>query len=131
MSRGVDVERFRPGSPPPVFRALFVGALIKRKGVHLLLEAWKKLNLPKAELWLAGHPHSELVPYLAGLPDSVKILGFSNRVEELYRECSLFVFPSECRGKCESYLRSGGVRFRHRSRRGNPEMWWSMERMGF
>ena len=48
MSRGVDVERFRPGSPPPVFRALFVGALIKRKGVHLLLEAWKKLRLPKA-----------------------------------------------------------------------------------
>jgi glycosyltransferase involved in cell wall biosynthesis len=102
MSRGVDVERFRPGSPPPVFRALFVGALIKRKGVHLLLEAWKKLSLPKAELWLAGHPHGELVPYLSGLPDSVKILGFSNRVEELYRQCSLFVFPSECEGSAKA-----------------------------
>ncbi len=102
MSRGVDVERFRPGSPPPVFRALFVGALIKRKGVHLLLEAWKKLNLPKAELWLAGHPHDELTPYLAGLPDSVKILGFNNRVEELYRQCSLFVFPSECEGSAKA-----------------------------
>jgi glycosyltransferase involved in cell wall biosynthesis len=102
MSRGVDVERFRPGSPPPVFRALFVGALIKRKGVHLLLEAWKKLSLPKAELWLAGHPHGELMPYLAGLPDSVKILGFSNRVEELYRQCSLFVFPSECEGSAKA-----------------------------
>lgn len=102
MSRGVDVERFRPGSPPPVFRALFVGALIKRKGVHLLLEAWKKLGLPNAELWLAGHPHGELVPYLSGLPDSVKILGFSNRVEELYRQCSLFVFPSECEGSAKA-----------------------------
>ena len=102
MSRGVDVERFRPGSPPPVFRALFVGALIKRKGVHLLLEAWKKLSLPKAELWLAGHPHGELVPYLAGLPDSVKVLGFSSRVEELYRQCSLFVFPSECEGSAKA-----------------------------
>jgi glycosyltransferase involved in cell wall biosynthesis len=102
MSRGVDVERFRPGSPPPVFRALFVGALIKRKGVHLLLEAWKKLSLPNAELWLAGHPHGELVPYLSGLPDSVKILGFSNRVEELYRQCSLFVFPSECEGSAKA-----------------------------
>jgi glycosyltransferase involved in cell wall biosynthesis len=102
MSRGVDVERFRPGSPPPVFRALFVGALIKRKGVHLLLEAWKKLSLPNAELWLAGHPHGELVPYLSGLPDSVKILGFSSRVEELYRQCSLFVFPSECEGSAKA-----------------------------
>jgi glycosyltransferase involved in cell wall biosynthesis len=102
MSRGVDVERFRPGTSPSVFRALFVGALIKRKGVHLLLEAWKKLNLPKAELWLAGHPHSELAPYLEGLPDSVKILGFNRRVEELYRQCSIFVFPSECEGSAKA-----------------------------
>jgi glycosyltransferase involved in cell wall biosynthesis len=102
MSRGVDVDRFRPGTPPSVFRALFVGALIKRKGVHLLLEAWKKLALPSAELWLAGHPHSEIAPYLQGLPDSVKILGFNNRVEDLYRQCSVFVFPSECEGSAKA-----------------------------
>ncbi len=102
MSRGVDVDRFRPGIPPRVFRALFVGALIRRKGVHLLLEAWKKLALPNAELWLAGHPHGEIEPYLQGLPGSVKILGFTNRVEELYRQCSVFVFPSECEGSAKS-----------------------------
>ncbi len=102
MSRGVDTERFRPGTPPPVFRALFVGALIKRKGVHLLLEAWKKLALPRAELWLAGHPHAEIEPYLTGLPESVKILGFDNRVEDLYRQCSVFVFPSECEGSAKA-----------------------------
>jgi len=102
MARGVDVERFRPGTAPPVFRALFVGALIKRKGVPVLLEAWKKLNLSRAELWLAGHPHGELAPYMKGLPDSVKILGFNSRVEELYRQCSIFVFPSECEGSAKS-----------------------------
>jgi glycosyltransferase involved in cell wall biosynthesis len=102
MARGVDVERFKPGTPPAVFRALFVGALIKRKGVHLLLQAWKRLSLPRAELWLAGHPHAELSPYLVGLPDSVKILGFSGRVEELYRRCSVFVFPSECEGSAKA-----------------------------
>jgi glycosyltransferase involved in cell wall biosynthesis len=102
MSRGVDVDRFRPGIPPPVFRALFVGALIRRKGVHLLLEAWKKLALPSAELWLVGHPHGEIEPYLQGLPGSVKILGFNHRVEELYRQCSVFVFPSECEGSAKS-----------------------------
>jgi len=102
MSRGVDVDRFRPGTSPPVFRALFVGALIRRKGVHLLLEAWKKLALPAAELWLAGHPHPEIEPYLRGLPDSVKVLGFNNRVEELYRQCSIFVFPSECEGSAKA-----------------------------
>ena len=102
MARGVDVDRFKPGPAPPVFRALFVGALIKRKGVHLLLEAWKKLSLPRAELWLAGHPHGELSPYLGDLPDSVKILGFSGRVEELFRQCSIFVFPSECEGSAKA-----------------------------
>src|SRR5205085_1120034 len=36
--RGVDVERFRPAAKTPEkFIALFVGALIKRKGVHHLL----------------------------------------------------------------------------------------------
>ncbi|HEV3208886.1 MAG TPA: glycosyltransferase [Chthoniobacterales bacterium] len=102
MSRGVDVDRFRPGEKPSVFRALFVGALIKRKGVHLLLEAWKKLNLSRAELWLAGYPHAEMETYLKGLPASVKVLGFSKRVEKLYRASSVFVFPSECEGSAKA-----------------------------
>ena len=44
MPQGVDVNRFRPGEQPSLFRAVFVGALIKRKGVHTLIEAWKKLE---------------------------------------------------------------------------------------
>jgi glycosyltransferase involved in cell wall biosynthesis len=102
MSRGVNVERFHPGKRPENFRALFVGALIKRKGVHLLLEAWKKLKLPRAELWLAGHLHPEIEPYTKNLPGSVKILGFNHRVEELYRQSSVFVFPSECEGSAKA-----------------------------
>src|SRR5260370_17666674 len=102
MSRGVNVDRFHPGKRPQIFRALFVGALIKRKGVHLLLEAWKALNLRRAELWLAGYPHAEIEPYLKDLPGSVKILGFNERVEELYRQSSVFVFPSECEGSAKA-----------------------------
>jgi glycosyltransferase involved in cell wall biosynthesis len=102
MSRGVNIERFHPGKKPDDFRALFVGALIKRKGVHLLLDAWKALNLPRAELWLAGYPHPEIEPYLRGLPGSVRILGFNERVEELYRQSNVFVFPSECEGSAKA-----------------------------
>jgi len=100
-SRGVDVDRFHPGVKPSKFRALFVGALIQRKGVHLLLQAWKKLNLPNSELLLVGHPHPEMHPYLQSLPESVKLLGFHNKVEELYRECSVFLFPSELEGSAK------------------------------
>jgi len=100
-SRGVDIERFHPGAKPSRFRALFVGALIQRKGLHLLLQAWKKLNLPNSELLLVGHPHPEMQPYLQALPESVKLLGFHKKVEELYRECSVFIFPSELEGSAK------------------------------
>ena len=102
MSRGVNVDRFHPGKRPDTFRALFVGALIKRKGVHLLVEAWKKLQLPQAELWLVGYPHPEMEPYLRDLPGSIKILGFHRQVEELYRQGTVFVFPSECEGSAKA-----------------------------
>jgi glycosyltransferase involved in cell wall biosynthesis len=102
MSRGVDVQRFEPGESPPIFRALFVGALIKRKGVPLLLEAWKRLELKNAELWLAGHPHPEIKPVLENLPSSVKLLGFVKNIAEVYRACSVHIFPSELEGSAKS-----------------------------
>ena len=40
------------------------------------LEAWKKLKLPRAELWLAGYPHEEIKPYLVDLAANVRVLGF-------------------------------------------------------
>jgi glycosyltransferase involved in cell wall biosynthesis len=101
-SRGVDIERFTPGTKPSTFRALFVGALVQRKGVHILLEAWKKLNLPNSELLLVGHPHPEMQPYLQALPESVKLVGFQKKVEELYRECSVFIFPSALEGSAKA-----------------------------
>ncbi len=102
MSRGVDVERFRPGESPLVFRALFVGALIKRKGVPLLLEAWKRLGLENAELWLAGHAHAEIKPVLENLPGNVRLLGFVKDIAEVYRACSVHIFPSELEGSAKS-----------------------------
>ncbi len=96
---GADTEKFHPGEPPPLFRALFVGALIQRKGVHLLLEAWHRLNLPDAELVLVGHVHDEIKPFLARYGRSnVRVVGKTNRVEEHYRSATVHVFPSQCEG---------------------------------
>ncbi len=102
MPQGVDVNRFKPGSPPPLFRAVFVGALIKRKGVHTLIEAWKKLRLARAELWLAGHPHEEIKPYLVDLPSNVTVLGFRADVENIFRAASVHVFPSSLEGSAKT-----------------------------
>ncbi len=103
FSRGVDPLRFSPAERrPEKLRFLFVGALIKRKGVHVLLEAWKKLGLKNAELVLVGSLHSEIEPYLHEFKtDSVRLAGFAGSVEESYRSAHVHVFPSECEGSAK------------------------------
>ena len=102
LPRGTDTERFTPGAPPPKFRALFVGALIRRKGVHWLLEAWHRLALKDAELVLVGAVHDEIKPFLAqyASPD-IKLAGFVARPEDYYRESSVHIFPSSCEGSAK------------------------------
>ncbi len=101
--RGVDVARFTPSEKPPEkFTAVFVGALIKRKGVHHLLEVWRRLALKDAELVLVGAVHDEMRPYLAELAgENVRLPGFVARVEDCYRAASVHVFPSECEGSAK------------------------------
>ena len=106
VGRGVDIGRYQPAEKgPEVFRVIFVGALIKRKGVHLLLEAWKKLNLADAELVLVGSVHDEIKPALSEFAtSSVKVVGFTNSVQDELRRSAVFAFPSECEGFAKSTL---------------------------
>lgn len=102
LPRGVDVERFRPGKRPPIFRAIFSGALIERKGIHHLLEAWDRLNLKEAELWLVGAVHEEAKPHLAKFArENVKTIGFAQNPEEYLSQSTIHVFPSQCEGSAK------------------------------
>ena len=98
VARGVDPERYSPGTPPEKLRFIFAGALIKRKGVHHLLEAWKKLALRDAELVLVGSLHDGIKPFLQAAGSTARHLGFSSRLQDELRASSAFVFPSECEG---------------------------------
>ena len=101
--RGVDVSRFTPAEKPPEkFVAVFVGALIQRKGVHHLLEVWRRLALKGAELVLVGSVHDEMWPYLAEFAgENVKLPGFVARVEDCYHAASVHILPSECEGSAK------------------------------
>ncbi|MGH8095168.1 MAG: glycosyltransferase family 4 protein [Chthoniobacterales bacterium] len=102
LPRGVDVDRFTPGERPPHFRAVFSGALIERKGVHHLLEAWHRLALKEAELWLVGSVHEEMKPYLKKFGnESVKVIGFASEPEKYLRQSTVHVFPSQCEGSAK------------------------------
>jgi glycosyltransferase involved in cell wall biosynthesis len=103
LPRGVDVERFKPGTRPPIFRAIFSGALIKRKGIHHLLEAWHRLNLRDAELWLLGRIHDEAKPYLKQFGrENVRVLGFKRDLESYLNQGSVYVFPSRLEGSAKT-----------------------------
>jgi glycosyltransferase involved in cell wall biosynthesis len=102
LPRGVDVERFKPGVRPPIFRAVFSGALIERKGIHHLLEAWHRLDLKDAELWLVGSVHDEAKPHLKKYwRDNIKVIGFKRDVENYLSQGTVHVFPSQCEGSAK------------------------------
>jgi glycosyltransferase involved in cell wall biosynthesis len=99
---GVDLLRFHPSDSSRLHRPLrfiFVGSISARKGVPLLLEAWKALALKDAELWIVGPIAAHLRPLLPSLP-GLKFLGKRPHEElpGLLRQGDVFVFPSFCEG---------------------------------
>jgi glycosyltransferase involved in cell wall biosynthesis len=113
VARGVDPEHYTPATTPPDrFRLVFTGALIERKGVHHLLDAWEKLALPAkaAELVLLGQPHGEIKKRLARRkPPGVVVPGFISDVGSVLRSATAFVFPSECEGFAKATLEAAAT----------------------
>jgi glycosyltransferase involved in cell wall biosynthesis len=87
---------------PSIFRAIFSGALIERKGVHHLLEAWHRLNLKNAELWLLGSIHEEAKPHLKKFwRDNIRTIGFARDVEKYLSQATIHIFPSQLEGSAK------------------------------
>ncbi len=102
---GADLQRFRPPvRPRPAdgpLRVLYVGHINLRKGVHLLLETWRRAALSDAELLLVGPVVDDFGRrLLAELPPGARHLGVlePDRLAETMRECDLFVFLSLIEG---------------------------------
>lgn len=99
---GVDLRTFYPPLEPRTrqpLRFLFLGAISARKGVPLLLEAWRALALEDSELWLVGPitaTERSIIPTLPGL----KVMGKYpyEDLPDLLRQCDVLVFPSYCEG---------------------------------
>ena len=104
IPRAVDTDRFVPGpeSDEP-FRVLFVGQLCFRKGVHYLLEAWDRLKLDRAELWLVGNVHDEVRRLLGRYASrsSIRVFGHAPDPTKLFQQASVFVLPSIVEGSAK------------------------------
>jgi glycosyltransferase involved in cell wall biosynthesis len=100
VHQGVDHRSFTPSVEPPQrnpFRACYVGRVEIAKGVPYLLQAWKQLSLPNAELVMIGEVAPEIRSILRqfALPN-VRLTGVlsSEQVADWYRRSHLLVFPS-------------------------------------
>ena len=100
VTPGVDTEFFSPRPRPegrPLFRACFVGRVELAKGAGYLLQAWKRVALPNAELVLVGEVKPEMNSLLRTYADStLRTTGVlpPKELADRYRESDLFVFPS-------------------------------------
>jgi glycosyltransferase involved in cell wall biosynthesis len=89
-----------PRDSGDIFRALFVGTIGRRKGVDVLLEAWRKLALPRSELVVVGGATPSNAALLQNRPTSCRWVGIVTRRElpDLFGQCDVFVFPTRAEG---------------------------------
>jgi glycosyltransferase involved in cell wall biosynthesis len=96
---GVDTTTFTPRANLRVsgkFTVLFIGTIGMRKGVHYLLEAYRKAGLKDARLLLAGPVDPLFRPILRqyeGLFEEVGLIPHS-QVHKYYQMADVFILPS-------------------------------------
>jgi glycosyltransferase involved in cell wall biosynthesis len=115
---GVDSTTFRPDAPPSArilratkksFRFLFVGGTIHRKGIDVLLTAWKRAFKASDDVCLVikdfcrksayrGQTNEESVRKLAADPDAAEIVYVTedlgrDEIPGLYTACQALVHP--------------------------------------
>lgn len=106
---GVNLPSISISKVPDRFQALFVGSGIQRKGLHHLLLAWKRANLPKdSELILVCRILDPGLKTLISDTPKVRLLsGVSpQKLQYLYTTSSLFVLPSIVEGFGQVFLES-------------------------
>lgn len=139
IPNGVDLTRFKPiasteaqqavreqlGLDPAGEFILFVGSLIERKGVDVLVEAWGLIarKRPRAYLLLVGPTNKDmrnemLAPdFQAGIETTIARSGAADRViitgrvaniEAYYQAADVFVFPSRREGMGNVVLEAFG-----------------------
>ena len=79
-----------------IFRIVFCGGMMLRKGVHYLLKAFKELKLPNSELLLIGSMTDDMKPFFKTYDGLYRHIGPFPHLElyKYYSQGSVFVMPS-------------------------------------
>ena len=96
---GFEPKNFTPRTHYPLtgpFRILYVGAIMESKGIALILEAVKRLQLPDVEVTLVGSitiDGSAMLKRYAGYFRHIPYV-LHTELAKLYQECEVMAFPS-------------------------------------
>lgn len=99
-SYGVDASSFKPAKktrkPGDTIRFVFVGLVDARKGIPLLLEAWKNITAPNIELTLIGPVTPVIENFIKEHHPSVIVKGKMSfeEVKEMVPNYDVLIFPS-------------------------------------
>jgi starch synthase len=107
---GVDTNRWRAASISLEYTStdkmifIYTASIGLRKGIHYLLQAWKKLAPNTAELWICGTGNMDIFNRFSPLPDSIHVLGQKSHAElaDLYSRAHVYVLPSLLEGLARS-----------------------------
>ncbi|MEH1922825.1 glycosyltransferase family 4 protein [Nostoc sp.] len=98
---GTNLKSFLPGAKQDdIFRVIYAGSLSVRKGIHYLVRAFMKADIPNSELCLVGGATAESPVLLAGADERVKLIGHVPQIEltDYYHNSSIFVMASIAEG---------------------------------
>jgi len=81
--------------PGDGLKAIFVGQVGLRKGIHLALAAWDQAKI-KGTFFVIGRENPEIAPFVAPFRDrpDVRFLPFTRDLASLYRAADLMFFPT-------------------------------------
>jgi len=100
---GINLQQFHPVGEnyksDNIFRIIYVGQIIPRKGVHYLIEAFERLKLSKTELLLIGPIDESMKSFIdkrTKYNSKIKAIGAVPKIElsKYYSRGSVFVLPS-------------------------------------